>query len=218
VFDCQSYDNTATYTTNDSGTTGSANQTVTACGPAKTGALTMGFWQNKNGQAIITGGASTGGVCNSGTWLRQYNPFQDLSATASCSQVAKYVSNIVKTANARGSSMNAMLKAQMLATALDVYFSDPSLGGNRIGAPAPIGGVHIDVTLICTDQTCSAFEDVSSVFPSNVYGKETVAALLSDASGASNLSGSFWYGNVKAAQELAKDTFDAINNQLAFDP
>jgi hypothetical protein len=36
------------------------------CGPAKTGALTMGFWQNKNGQGIITGGASTDGVCNSG--------------------------------------------------------------------------------------------------------------------------------------------------------
>jgi hypothetical protein len=217
-WDCVSYTNTATFTTNDTGTTGSASQTVTVCGPAKTGALTMGFWQNKNGQGIITGGSSTGGVCNSGTWLRQYNPFKDLSATATCAQVATYVTNVIKAANASGTSMNAMLKAQMLATALDVYFSDPALGGNKINAPAPIGGVKIDVTLICTDLTCTAFEDASSVFPSNSGGKESVLGLLTDASNASNANGIIWYGNVKSTQELAKDTFDALNNQKVFDP
>jgi hypothetical protein len=108
---------------------------VTVSGPAKTGALTMGFWQNKNGQDIITKGASTSGVCNSGAWLRQYAPFQDLSATASCTQVATYVSNVVKGANASGASMNAMLKTQMLATALDVYFSEPALVGTRSTRP-----------------------------------------------------------------------------------
>jgi hypothetical protein len=45
----------------------------------RSGALTMGFWRNKNGQAIITAGAATKTVCNSATWLRQYAPFQDLS-------------------------------------------------------------------------------------------------------------------------------------------
>src|SRR5215468_10778653 len=124
---CQEYDNTAT---------------ITQTGP-------MGFWQNKNGQGIITGGASTGGVCNSGTWLRQFNPFQDLSATASCSAVATYVSTILGSATASGAAMNAMLKGQMLATALDVYFSTPTLGGNKIGAPTPLGGVKIDLTHVC---------------------------------------------------------------------
>src|SRR4029079_5042963 len=114
------------------------------CGPAKTGALTMGFWQNKNGQGIITGGAATLGVCKSATWLRQYAPFQDLGATASCAQVGTYVTNVIKAANASGAAMNAMLKAQMLSTALDVYFSDAALGGNKITAPAPIGGAKID--------------------------------------------------------------------------
>ncbi len=95
-----------------------------------TGALTMGFWQNKNGQAIITAQAKSG-VCPSATWLQQYAPFQDLSSAATCSQAASYVYNIIKAANASGASMNAMLKAQMLATALDVYFSDPSLAGTR---------------------------------------------------------------------------------------
>src|SRR5206468_4926450 len=114
--------------------------------PINSGAKTIGFWQNKNGQAIITGGGSVSGVCKSGTWLRQFAPFQDLSASATCNQVATYVTNIVKAANASGASMNAMLKAQMLATALDVYFSDPALGGNQINAAVPIGGLTIDLT------------------------------------------------------------------------
>src|SRR5260370_27890712 len=72
-----------------------------------------------------------------------------MSATAHSSAVEAYVYNLIKLANASGSSMNAMLKAQMLATSLDVYFSDASLGGNKIGAPAPIGEVTIDLTKVC---------------------------------------------------------------------
>jgi hypothetical protein len=34
----------------------------------------------------------------------------------------------------------------------------------------------------------------------------------------SNAGGSTWYANVKATQGLAKDAFDAINNQVAFAP
>lgn len=180
----------------------------------------MGFWQNKNGQAIVKGGAATGNVCNSGTWLRQYLPFQDLSPTANCNQVATYVTNVIKAANSSGASMNAMLKAQMLATALDVYFSDPALGGNKINAPAPIGGVLVDLTKICkapNGGVCSSgYQNTSSAFGG--ASSLTVAQLLSYASGQSNAGGSVWYGNVKATQELAKNTFDAINNQSVFTP
>jgi len=219
-FGCQSYDNTATFTTNDTGATGSASKAVTVCGPAKTGALTMGFWQNKNGQGIISGQAKTG-VCPSATWLRQYAPFQDLSATATCSQVATYAYNVIKAANASGASMNAMLKAQMLATALDVYFSDPALGGNKINAPAPIGGVKIDLTMICKmidgsggTATCSgSFQNVSAAFGGAT--SLTVSQVLAYAASQSNAGGSLWYGQVKATQELAKNAFDAINNQVA---
>jgi hypothetical protein len=216
-FDCLSYDNTATFTTTDTGATGSASKTVTVCGPARTGGLTMGFWQNKNGQAIIKGGSSTAAVCNSGTWLRQYAPFQDLSATASCTAVATYVANVIKAANASGASMNVMLKAQMLATALDVYFSNPALGGNQINAPAPIGGVTINLTNICKNiPTCSILENVSSAFGGAT--SLTVSQMLTYAAGQSNPGGSVWYGQVKATQEKAKDAFDAINNQVAFGP
>jgi hypothetical protein len=182
----------------------------------------MGFWQNKNGQGIITGGASTGGVCNSGTFLRTYKPFQDLSATATCTQVAAYVTNITKAANASGSSMNAMLKAQMLATALDVYFSDAALGGNKIGATAPLGGAKVDLTNICHmidgsggTATCSGtFENTSSAFGGATC--TTVSALLGYENNVSNVGGTTWYLQVKSTQGLAKDTFDAINNKVAF--
>jgi hypothetical protein len=220
---CVKYDNTATFTTNTTATTGSASKQVEVCGPANTGALTMGFWQNKNGQGIITGGASTAGVCNSGTWLRQFKPFQDLSATASCSAVATYVYNIVKAANSSGSSMNAMLKAQMLATALDVYFSSAALGGNKIGAPAPIGGVTIDLTKICkmadssSGGSCTgSFQNVSAAFGGAT--SMTVMNMLLYQNNVSNAGGSTWYANVKSTQEMAKNAFDAINNQVAFSP
>jgi hypothetical protein len=215
TWNCVKYDNTATFTTSDTGTTGSDSKTVEVCGPAKTGALTMGFWKNKNGQNII--GAYCGGTSGTSlyTFLTGYNPFKDLTVNT-CSGIKTYVSTTITAASASGASMNAMLKAQMLATALDVYFSDPALGGNRIGAPAPIGGISIDLTMICENPTtCSTFIDTSSAFGGT---PKTVLELLSYASSQSNSGGTMWYGNVKATQELAKDTFDAINNQVVFSP
>jgi hypothetical protein len=220
---CQSVSNTATISPLGQiapGSTTSAGVTVTACNTA-TGALTMGFWKNKNGQAIISGGASTSGVCKSGTWLRQFAPFQDLSATATCSQVATYVSNVLSSASAGGAAMNAMLKGQMLATALDVYFSDPTLGGNQIGAPTPLGGVKIDLTHVCQmidssggTGTCSGnFENAGPAFGGAT--SDLVSVLLTFAASQSNSGGSTWYGQNKTIQGLAKDTFDEINNQVA---
>lgn len=212
---CKTHDNTAAFKTEDTGATGEASQSVKVCGPLDTGALTIGFWQNKNGQKIITDGS--GNPCNSATWLRQYAPFQDLSAAATCKQVATYVTNVIKAANASGVAMNAMLKAQMLATALDVYFSNPALGGNQIKAPAPIGGQAIDLTKVCKNiATCSVFENTSSAFGGAT--SLTVSQILAYAAGKSNVGGTTWYGQVKATQELAKDTFDAINNEVAFGP
>lgn len=215
LFNCQPYANLAAI----DGGNSAPLVTVNVCGPAKTGALTKGFWQNKNGQGIILGGASTLGVCNSGTWLRQFLPYQDLSATATCSGVASYVMTIIKAADSAGTSMNPMLKAQMLATSLDVYFSDPALGLNKINSPAPIGSKNIDLTKICKDiGACTNYENVSSVFgPANNL---TVYQMLLFAGSApqSNYAGTNWYGQVKATQELAKDAFDAINNEKVFSP
>lgn len=210
TWNCKTYDNKAEiYETGQYDV-----ESVKVCGPIKTGALTMGFWQNKNGQAIIKGQAIFG-VCPSTAWLRQFAPFQDLSASATCAQVGTYVTKIIKAANAAGATMNKMLKGQMLATALDVYFSDPALGGNKINAPTAIGSIEIDLTMICKDMTCSAFEDSSSVFDGT---PKTVLEMLVYAASQSDVGGTMWYGNVKFTQELAKDAFDAINNEKVFAP
>ncbi len=221
-FGCVTYTNTASLVEAKK----SSNRTVKVCGPANTGAMNIGFWQSTNGQSIISGGSSTGGVCDSGTWLQQYAPFQDLSTSATCSDVASYVSNVISAATTSGSSMNAKLKAQLLATALDVYFSDPSLGGNLISAPAPLGGVKIDLHKICQmvdgsggTATCSGkFSNASSAFSASGATSMTVSNMLAYAANQSNVGGSNWYGNVKATQQLAKDAFDSINNQVAFAP
>ncbi len=168
--------------------------------------LATGFWQNGNGQAIIGGGSSADGACNSATYLRQYRPFQDLSGTASCAQVAAYVATVLANANCGGATCNAMLKAQMLGAALDVYFNDPALGS-----------ANVDLTKICTDiGTCSAFEDDSGAFAGAV--SLTVAQALGYAASQSDAGGTTWYGNGKATQVMAKDVFQAISSQAVSSP
>lgn len=184
---CQTYPNTATIV--ETGQT--ASQVVTACNTG-TGALTMGFWQNKNGQRIIADANQA--VLR--TFLMSYAPFQDLGSK----EIASWVMTVIKTANAGNATMNAMLKAQMLATALDVFFGGGP-GGNPIGAPTTIGSVRISL-----GAAAPAFGGATSM---------TVLELIAWAASQSNAGGTVWYGNVKAMQALAKDVFDDINNQRA---
>lgn len=109
--------------------------------------------------------------------------------------------NVIKAANASGSSMNAMLKPQMLATVLNVYFSDPALGGNKIGAPRLIG-VVIDLQVICQmnnlpggiSSCTGTYWNVSSAFGGATT--MTVSQMLTYAASKSNVGGSTWYANV----------------------
>jgi hypothetical protein len=193
---CTTYPNTATLVE----TRQSATASVTVCASAApsplTGALTIGYWQNKNGQGIIAAANQAQLLA----YLKSYAPFSDAS-----SPLTTYATTVIK--NASGSTMNTMLKAQMLATALNAYFSDPGRGGNKINAPSPIGGVRIDLAHVPPiGNTSPAFGGAASM---------TVSQLLAYAAGQSNAGGSVWYGNVKSTQELAKDVFDAINNQVA---
>jgi hypothetical protein len=178
--------------------TSSVSNTICA---KQTGGLTIGYWGNTNGQKQIASSAATAGVCNLTSYLRGFQAFvAGLSSTASCSTVATYVLNVVKAANASGATMTAMLKAQMLATALSVYFN------------ASLGGAAIDLAKVCTDLTCTAYENVG---PAGFTGaSKTVNQLLAIADSHVGDAGG-WYGGVKLTQELAKDTFDMINNNLA---
>jgi hypothetical protein len=208
---CTTIPNTATFTTSDTQKTGSANQSVEVCGPALTGGLTIGFWQNKNGQKIISSASQSA----LSTWLKGFHPFSN----APSSGLAAYVANIINAATCGGSTCNTMLRAQMLATALNVYFSDPALGGNQIGAPAPIGGVVVDLTKICTNiPTCSSFENDSSVFGGASSLSINAILLYQNTSDPVANAGAVWYLQNKANQVRAKDVFDAINNQVVFAP
>ena len=216
ALDCASHVDTATAVEADSAAERSGTATVTVCGPARTAARTIGFWQNKNGQDLISGGGSVAGTCTLTGFLRLYAPLADgLTATASCKTVAAYVMGVIKAANASGAAMNAMLKAQMLATALDGFFTSTA-GGNKLGAPSPLGDRAIDLTLVCKLSTaggCGAMQDVSSVFGG---APKTVTQMLEHASSRFDVATKAWYGNVKATQELAKNAFDAINNEKVF--
>jgi concanavalin A-like lectin/glucanase superfamily protein/F5/8 type C domain-containing protein len=155
--------------------------------------LGTGFWANTNGKAIIAGGGSTDGVCDVGTYLRGYAPFADLSATATCDQVSSYVAAVVKAASCSGSSCNTMLKAQMLTTALGLFFRDPTMSAADVDLSA----------------SSAAFGGASHL---------TIDAMLAFAASQSNSGGTAWYGQVKATQVLAKDAFMAINDQSAASP
>ena len=205
---CVSYPNTVDDTVGQT-----SSVTVTVCGPV-VGGHTIGFWQNNNGQAMITTGSSVGGVCASATWLRQFTMFQDLSATATCAQTAAYVYNLVRVATCAGSTCNSMLKAQSLATALGVYFSDPALGGNRTNSPLPLGAQRVDLTRICEGICGPGVPTASSAFGN--APSLTVLQMLQYASTRSNVGGTAWYAQVKSLQVLAKDAFDAVNNNQAF--
>ena len=197
TWNCLSYANTATIFETEQ----SASRTVEVCGPARTGALTMGFWQNKNGQALIASANQASLL----SFLKGFAPFGNAT-----SPLTTYVTSVIKAANASGASMNAMLKGQMLATTLDVYFSSSGLGG-----------VTIDLTKVCKNIAagCTTYENVSSSFGGAT--SLTVSQMLTYAASRSDLGGSIWYAQVKNgpnSQELAKDAFDAINNQVVFAP
>jgi hypothetical protein len=156
---CVTVNNTATFTTNTTGTTGSAGQSVQVCGPTPTGALTIGFWKNSNGNSLIQNYCAPANKTSLATYLSGLGtgsgPFSD-AAGKTCSQLVTYVNNIIKGATA--TNMNVMLKAQMLATALDVYFSSYGYTATSVSKTKPpsnflpnggIGTFNMDMTAIC---------------------------------------------------------------------
>ncbi len=219
--ECVSYTNTATFTTSTTSAAGSSSKTVKVCGAAKTGARPMPYWKSSTGQGIITSSSSTGAVCNVTGWLRSHATFQGLASTATCTQVAAYTSGTVKSAIVVGAPLSARLKGNALATALTVYYSSPTLGGNQLLTKKPVGNVLVDLSVVCrmTDLgtgagSCSGtYADATSAFGG--AASMTVTQLLATATAQADAGGANWYGNDATLQGLAKDVFSAINNQQA---
>lgn len=196
---CGTYSRTITWgTKDDCGNTSKETRSQTievrcnGCGEG-----TIGFWQNKNGQDLI----KTADQAKLKAYLTTYNPFKDLTTQV----IATYVTNVVKSASASGAAMNAMLKAQMLSTALDVYFGKV------------LGTANIDLTYINKPIGSTTYQTVSSSFGG--ANCMSVNDMLTYAASRADVGGLVWYAQVKSgpnSQELAKDAFDAINNQKAF--
>jgi hypothetical protein len=238
-----SYDNTARFTTTDTGATGTASKTVTVCGPARTSALTIGFWKNTNGNSLIQNYCAPSGKTSLASYLSGLGggtgPYSD-AASKSCSALVTYVNTVIK--GATSTNMNVMLRAQMLATALDVYFSDPALGysttaSGKLKPPSafltggPLGGFIMDLTAICpmVDNTTAGTATCKNNLPStNGFASMafpsaamTVQAILTyESTTPSPFNGStanpIWYAGNRTKQEIAKNVFDQINNQAAF--
>jgi hypothetical protein len=235
--DCLSYDNTATFTTNDTGATGSAGQTVTVCGPANTGALTMGFWKTTNGQNLVNTYCQNGAL---GTYLRGLGtgsgPFSDAPST--CSLLKTYVYNVLNGASA--TNMNKMLRAQMLASALDVWFSGPGFTSTKISGVKPpsnflqhnnLGTFNMDTTAVCPmvdnlstgSATCknnqpSTDAVAAGAVPSSPMAMQAILdfAATTPAPYTGPPSSGVWYAGNRTKQEILKNIFDQFNNGDAF--
>ncbi len=236
--DCLSYDNTASFTTNDTGATGSASQTVTVCGPARTGALTIGFWKTTNGQGLIKSYCQNPALAN---YLKGLGggagPFSN-APTTSCNDLASYVSTILNSATA--TDMNKMLKAQMLGTALDVWFSGPGWTSTKVGGVKPpsnflshnnLGTFKMDTTAVCPmvdntaagtatclNNTPSTDAVASGAVPTSPMSMQAILDFAATAPAPFNgsTSSSVWYAGNRTKQEILKNIFDQFNNQLAF--
>jgi hypothetical protein len=235
---CTSYDNTATFTTNDTGATGSASQTVTVCGPTTTGALTIGFWKGPNGNSLIQNYCQPPALAN---YLKGLGggsgPFSN-APTTKCSDLVTYVNGILNGASA--TNMNNMLKAQMLGTALDVWFSGPGWSNTAQGKIKPpsnflshnnLGTFNMDVTAVCPmvdntttgTATCSGNKPstdavASGAVPTSPMAMQAILdfAATTPAPFNGSTSNSIWYAGDRTKQEILKNIFDQFNNGLAF--
>jgi hypothetical protein len=238
---CANYDNTATESTDGN----YSSVRVTVCGPANNSALTIGFWKGPNGNSLIQNYCAPVGKTSLASYLSSLGggsgPFAD-AAGKTCGQLVTYVNNVIKAASA--TNMNVMLKAQMLATALDVYFSDPNLGYkttslNKTKPPSTfltqgsLGLFTMDLTAVCpmVDNTISGSASCKNSTPSTngfasgavPQASMTIQAILNFASTTpspfnGSTANSVWYGGNRTLEEVLKNIFDQINNNAAFAP
>jgi hypothetical protein len=210
---------------------------VLACGPFQTSARTIGFWKTTNGQNLIKTYCQNPALA---TYLRRLGggsgPFSD-APTDSCNLLASYVRTILD--NATAVNMNDQLKAQMLATALDVWFSGPgwtSIPINSIKPPSnfltnnTLGTFKMDTTAVCPavantpagTATCqnnmpSTDAVTAGAVPSSPMSMQEIldfAATTPPFNGSAATS--VWYGGDRTKQEILKNIFDQFNNELAF--
>jgi len=228
---CSKFTNTAKLTGDNSEALGQDTKDVEVCGPMNTGAKDIIFWGAGGGQTIINNACAplSVGSVSLYRYLRTFKPFQDLVFTK-CSDLAKYVAGVevIGMFPASNNSPNMLAKAQMLATALNVYYSTPVLsggGGNLIGAPSSIGTRAVDVNWICNGdcKTTTVWDNTALAFyyPGPVPAAPntlSVNLMLSMAASKSGVGGFVWYQNQALPLAYAYEAFRAVNVKAAFQP
>jgi hypothetical protein len=177
------------------------------------GARSVAYWSSAEGLALIRANCTCPGSANSVyRYLRTFRPFQDLSLS-NCLGVAAYVQRVENAGKSPLSSLTAKLKAQMLATALNVCYSGAAPNSpNPLGVPLPIGGYKINLAYVCPPGA-SFCENTSRAF--NNQQVMSVSDMLGWASSQYSSGGLRWYGNVQSILAMAHDAFAAINGQRA---
>lgn len=160
-------------------------QPTAASTVSKGQAATMGFWQNKNGQALISQFASIG------NWLADTMPqtFGSLAGATPQQVATLYQQKFVLTDK---------LDAQVMATALNVYATDASLGGS---AAASYGFAVSTYGL--GDSTWNIGSDGAAFNVAN-NSTLTIMQILQDWDQQNNKSN-------KSIRQLALDVFGGIN-------
>jgi len=130
--------------------------------------------------------------------------------------------------------MDKMLQAQMLASFLSVFFTYVFLvclfvgfrfsttdcitaysetGHNSLLAPSPLGDMILDTSYVCRPSATGSCSDSSPAFDGT---STTVYHALEYCSGQRVGTPLVWYGANKAMQELAKNFWDSLNNNVLF--
>jgi hypothetical protein len=145
---CTTYNNTATVSADATSGDNSSNASVTVCGRV-TGGLTIGFWSNNNGKAVLCAhdpawrqllnGTAATAPYNAGSYLRNANGSFYTVPTGSCNSADSSFSNWLLNANSTNASY--MLSAQLAGTILDVNYN----GMNGNACIAGIGGSPITI-------------------------------------------------------------------------
>ena len=115
-----------------------------------------------------------------------------------------------------GATAKAQLKGQMLATALNVYYTKTAnkTATSALYLPTTTGGVGsttVALGKVCTTASCTAVTDVRTAFSN--YGTRTVSEMLMLAAGSATAAGTTWYGGASATQTKAKNGFNGVNVQ-----
>lgn len=126
---CKEYDNTATVSDDATSGDNGSNASVTVCGPVS-GGLTIGFWSNKNGKAVLCAHDPAwryllNGGNPSNAFLRNANgTFYTVPTTGTCATADSNFASWLLSASA--TNMSYMLSAQLAGTMLNVAYNGMS--------------------------------------------------------------------------------------------